>query len=151
MIQRVYIDTSVIGGCFDSEFSKWSNKLVEEIISGYNIAVISDVTIDEIEKAPLQIRDKLDEIIRSNCELISSDPEIENLAEKYILQGAVTIKFYEDALHIALATVYKVDVLASWNFKHIVNLDKIRSYNSVNLKYGYSILEVRSPREIIKE
>ena len=76
--------------------------------------------------------------------------ESRKLAEQYILEGAVSGKFYEDALHIAISTINQVNVLASWNFKHIVNLDRIRQYNAVNLKSGYSILEIRSPREILK-
>jgi hypothetical protein len=63
---------------------------------------------------------------------------------------AVPNKFYEDALHIAIATINQVNVLASWNFKHIVNLDRIRMYNSVNLKNGLPMLEIRTPREILK-
>lgn len=63
---------------------------------------------------------------------------------------AVSKNFYEDALHIAISTTYNVNVLASWNFKHIVNLNRIRLYNAVNIKNGYSVLEIRSPREIIK-
>ena len=53
-----------------------------------------------------------------------------------------------DALHIALATVARVDVLVSWNFKHIVNLKRIHAYNAVNLKKGYPLLEIRTPREV---
>jgi hypothetical protein len=79
-----------------------------------------------------------------------SDDESEHLAEQYIKEGAINRSSEEDALHIAIATVNKVDVLVSWNFKHIVNLDRIRKYNAVNLKYGYSIIEIRSPREILK-
>ena len=48
-----------------------------------------------------------------------------------------------------MATIDKVDVLASWNFKHIVNLDKIKGYNSVNLKLGYQMIEIRSPKDLI--
>jgi hypothetical protein len=56
-----------------------------------------------------------------------------------------------DALHIALATVARVDVLVSWNFKHIVNLARIHAYNAVNLKRGYPLLEIRTPREIVED
>jgi hypothetical protein len=151
MVQRVYIDTSVIGGCFDEEFKTWSNLLVKELLSGQKIAIISDVTIDEIQEAPKPVQEKLDEIIRSDFkELIASDQEAQELAKSYIIEGAVSGKFYEDALHIAMATINKATVLASWNFKHIVNLDRIRQYNAVNLKKGYSLLEIRSPREIVK-
>jgi hypothetical protein len=52
-------------------------------------------------------------------------------------------------LHIALATLNNADVLASWNFKHIVNLDRIRLYNSINLRLGYRLIEIRTPREIL--
>ena len=151
MVQRVYIDTSVIGGCFDEEFKTWSNLLVKELLSGQKIAIISDVTIDEIQEAPKPVQEKLDEIIRSDFkELIASDQEAQKLAESYIIEGAVSRRFFEDALHIAMATINKASVLASWNFKHIVNLERIRQYNAVNIKKGYSLLEIRSPREIVK-
>jgi hypothetical protein len=48
-----------------------------------------------------------------------------------------------------LASIYKADVLASWNFKHIVNLNRIKGYNGVNLKYGYPVVEIRSPKELL--
>lgn len=51
---------------------------------------------------------------------------------------------------IALATIHKVDVLASWNFKHIVNLDRIKGYNGVNLKMGYSTIEIRNPKDLVR-
>ncbi len=74
---------------------------------------------------------------------------MEDLADAYLKEGAITKKWHEDALHIAIATINKVDVLVSWNFKHIVNLDKIKKYNGVNLKHGYTMLEIRNPREIL--
>ena len=85
MKQRIYIDTSVIGGCEDEVFTEWS------------------------------------------------------------------IKHVADAQHIAIASVERVDVLVSWNFQQIVNLNSIRAFNAVNLKLGYPILEIRSPREVLYE
>ena len=58
-------------------------------------------------------------------------------------------KSFDDCHHIAIATIRRVDILASWNFKHIVNENRIRGYNSVNLKMGYDQLEILSPLEII--
>ena len=63
--------------------------------------------------------------------------------QTYVQEGALTIKSFNDALHIALATLNNADVLASWNFKHIVNLNRIRLYNSINLKLGYRMIEIR--------
>jgi len=151
MIQRIYLDTSVIGGCFDTEFMEWSNKLIDEILGRQKLSVLSDITIDEIQDGPDHIRKKKNELLEINNELVAADEETDNLAKKYIFEGAISEKYFEDAQHIAIGTVFKVDVLVSWNFKYIVNLDKIRLYNAVNLKNGYPILEIRTPREILKE
>ncbi len=72
------------------------------------------------------------------------------LANTYIKEKVVGKTSIEDCRHIAMATINKVDVLASWNFKHIVNLDRIKGYNSVNLRFGYAILEIRSPKDPVK-
>jgi predicted nucleic acid-binding protein len=149
MKQRVYIDTSVIGGRFDIEFREWSNALFNEFNSGKKIAVISDLTLDELEEAKDEIRHQIETIPQESKEYVLTRDESEILADKYIKEKAVSLKYYEDALHIAIATIEKVDVLVSWNFKHIVNLDRIRKYNAVNLKNGYTMIEIRNPREII--
>ncbi|MEO5570065.1 MAG: type II toxin-antitoxin system VapC family toxin [Bacteroidia bacterium] len=150
MRQRIYLDTSVIGGYLDTEFQEWSRQLFEEFKTGKKIAVISDITLDELENARQEVRDLLKLIPEEAKEYVLNDEEAEELADAYLKEGAVTKKFLEDALHIAIATINKVDVLVSWNFKHIVNLDKIKKYNGVNLKHGYTILEIRNPREILK-
>lgn len=149
MIQRIYIDTSVIGGCFDKEFQEWSNELFREFGTGKKIAVISDITLDELELASEEIREVINKIPKKSKEFVFSDDEAEELAFKYIKEKAVSPKFFEDALHIAVATIPKVDVLVSWNFKHIVNLERIRKYNAINLMNGYSMIEIRNPREIL--
>lgn len=146
---RIYIDTSFIGGCFDKEFEKWSNILFNEFVRGKKIAVISDIMLEELSKAPNWISNKINELDSSNFELIYQDSESVELAQKYIDSNAIPEKCREDALHIALATVNKVDVLVSWNFKHIVNYDRILKYNAVNLVNGYKVVEIRSPKELI--
>jgi predicted nucleic acid-binding protein len=152
MKQRIYIDTSVIGGCFDDEFSTWSKRLFDQIFQGEIIVLISDITIDEVLDAPENVRETLERLIKiENKELLTADAECEELALAYIHEGAVSEKYFEDALHIALATIHSATVLTSWNFKHIVNLSRIRQYNSVNIKKGYSFVEIRSPRDIVKE
>jgi len=76
--------------------------------------------------------------------------EAVELANKYIEEKVVGQTSYVDCLHIALATINHADFLVSWNFKHIVNVDKIRGYNSINIRFGYQQLEIRSPREFQK-
>ena len=72
-----------------------------------------------------------------------------DLAQKYLDDNIVSENCRGDALHIAIATVIGVDVLVSWNFKHIVNLNKIKLFNSVNFREGYNMLEIRTPREVL--
>ena len=148
-VVRIYPDTSVFGGYFDPEFKKWSRLLIEEFKSGIKIAVISDLTLRELMEAPSEVRSLVSEIPETYKEYVILDEEAKELAYHYIEEKVVTEKFLIDAQHIAIATVNHVDVLVSWNFKHIVNLKKVRLYNSVNLKYGYHLLEIRSPMEVL--
>jgi predicted nucleic acid-binding protein len=146
---KVYVDTSVFGGCFDEEFREWSRKLLDEFKSGLKILVLSDLTLKELEEAPTNVRNVVGEVPEGHKVYILLDEEARALARHYIDEEVVSASYLLDAQHIALATVKRVDVLVSWNFKHIVNLDKIRRYNAVNLKYGYPLLEIRSPREVL--
>ncbi len=148
---RLYADTSVIGGVYDAEFTEWSSKLIREFKDGKNKAVISDLTLKEIEEAPKQVKDIINGIPRSNIEFVALNEDAKSLARSYIKEKVVSTKYIIDAQHIAMATVYQVDVLVSWNFKHIVNLERIRQYNAVNLKSGYRMIEIRSPREVLHE
>lgn|SRR5574339_279601 len=147
---NVYADTSVIGGYYDKEFQIWSIALWNEFISGSKQLMLSDLTVQELEFAKEGIRNLLSMIPENNCVNVIVDDEAIRLAEIYITEGALTKKSYNDALHIAMATLNNADVLASWNFKHIVNIDRIRLYNSINLRFGYRLIEIRTPREIIK-
>lgn len=151
MKQRIYIDTSVIGGCEDEEFSKWSSQLFGEFREGLRIAVISDLTRQELEKAPKSVKEILSSLPESNFENVFLTEEAEDLARDYIDNGVLNISHVADAQHIAIASIERVDVSVSWNFQQIVNLDRIRAFNSVNLKMGYPVLEIRSPREVIYE
>ena len=112
--------------------------------------MLSDLTLQELEFAREEVRNKVHEIASKQRIHIGMIDEAVKLAETYITEGALTNKSYNDALHIALATIYNADVLVSWNFKHIVNLERIRLYNSINLRHGYRVIEIRTPREVLK-
>jgi hypothetical protein len=146
---RVYTDTSAIGGCLDPEFSEASKQLFEQFRSGKLILVLSDLTLLELERAPPAVRAVLDGIPAEHREESAFTRDASKLAERYIEARVIGGSMRTDAQHIATATVHRVDVLVSWNFKHIVNLPRIHGYNSVNLREGYPLLEIRSPREVI--
>ena len=103
----------------------------------------------EDKLARKEVRMKVSEIPDSFKIFTGISDESIHLAETYIVEGALTNKSYNDALHIAMATINNADVLASWNFKHIVNHRRINLYNSVNLKLGYKPLDIRTPNEVL--
>ena len=149
MKQRLYIDTSVFGGYFDDEFAEFTKPLFEKISNGNFKLLFSTATQDELENAPPQVRDLVTHLKTEFTEFIEETEEAVNLALAYIAEKVVGQTSYVDCLHIALATIHRADFLISWNFKHIVNVQKIMGYNSVNLKNGYKQLEIRSPRELL--
>jgi predicted nucleic acid-binding protein len=151
MIARVYVDTSVIGGCLDEEFAEWSLQLVAEFHQGRKRLVLSELTIRELAEAPLAVREIAAAIPSEHREILRPDTEVLALADAYIEAGVVAPSCVADAQHIAAASVARVDVLVSWNFRHIVNLNRIRLYNSVNLRLGYGLIDIRTPREVLDE
>lgn len=91
----------------------------------------------------------MERIPTKSLEIVALDEEAIKLATAYVRAGALTKKFEDDAIHIALATIHRVDTLVSWNFRHMVSFFRIRQYNSVNLKLGYTTIDVRSPKELL--
>lgn len=146
---RVYLDTSVIGGCFDEEFEEWSEALMNDFCNGRYLAVVSNVVEKEIEAAPGFVRELFAEVLSLPAEIVQVDEDTLALVEHYIAHRVLFTRFLDDMLHIVLATIAEVDVLVSWYFKHIVRLDKIRLFNAVNLEQGYKPLTIYSPREVI--
>ena len=147
-LQRVYLDTSALGGCFDPEFSEWSNGLVQDFRNGLFKPLLSQVTATELQDAPEKVQVVYAELLMLGAEIIEATESALELADAYQEHGILTPKFYDDGLHIAIATVGEADVLVSWNFKHIVHFDKIRMFNAVNLEHGYKPLQIFSPREV---
>ena len=147
--KRVYLDTSVIGGCFDEKFSEASLKLIECIHVGIYEAMVSQVLLDELVDAPEQVRAVFDNFGPEDVSIIPTTREVDELTDAYLAAKVVTPKYREDAAHIAHATIGGADVLVSWNFRHIVNLSRIEGFNAVNKKNGYHPIEIRSPDELI--
>jgi hypothetical protein len=148
---HIYIDSSVIGGCEDPEFAENSLALWRHFIRGDFIQVLSEHTLREIQDAPAEVRARILEIPKENQIVLADTPDAYELAEAYLAHGIVGPGSRSDALHVALATIGRVDVMVSWNFKHIVNLNRIRLFNAVNLEQGYGLIEIRTPMEVLYE
>ena len=136
-LQRVYLDTSVLGGCLDPEFAVWSNGLMQDFRNGLFKPLLSQVTATELQDAPAKVQAVYAELLMLSVEIVEASDSALDLADAYQAHGILTPKFYDDGLHIAVATVGAADVLVSWNFKHIVHFDKIPKYNAVNTLNGY--------------
>jgi predicted nucleic acid-binding protein len=149
MQQRFYFDTSVFGGVFDIEFEEETLLLFERVKFGLIKCVYSNLTESELEKAPERIRNYFKELKPEHTEKVLVTTEAFQLAQIYIDEKVVGETSFDDCLHIATATLNKVDILVSWNFRHIVNIYRIRGYNSINLRLGHLNLNIHSPKEIV--
>jgi len=148
-MERIYLDTSVFGGYFDKEFEKWTKILFNKILEGKYKILYSKLTDAELYSAPKKVKNLVLKIPENQIETVEIIEEVKELANKYISVNVVGKTSMTDCIHIALATIYDADIFVSWNFKHIVNIGKIRGYNSINYRLGHKILEIRTPREIL--
>ncbi len=149
MIKRVYVDTSVVGGQFDKEFSADTIPFFDAVSKGQFFIIVSDLLEAELLRAPEQVKDFLATLPVNQIENVRLTPEAAQLADQYITAKVIGQTSRADCQHIAMATLTKADVLVSWNFKHVVNLDKIRGYNGINYQLGHNMIEIRTPKEII--
>jgi len=145
---RLYLDTSVFGGCFDKPFMKDSLKIFEAIRQGRFILVYSELVDTELLPAPTKVKALPGTLPPEHVEEVQFSREAEELRDAYLSAGILTPDSLMDASHVATATVYRADAIVSWNFAHIVKLEKMRLYNQVNLQNGYGFLQIVSPREV---
>ena len=146
----VYVDTSVIGGCFDPEFQIWSNGILSDFQAGNFSLLLSVLTDAEIQDAPDEVKDIYREFTNYADDIIELSPEAIELADAYLNHNILTMNYRDDARHIAIATVASADLLVSWNFKHIVHFEKIQMFNAVNIEMGYKQILIYTPREVTR-
>ncbi len=149
-MQRFYFDTSVFGGAFDKEFEEVTLQLFERVKLGKVTCMFSDLTETELLSAPEKVKQHFKSLPAANKERVVVTDEILTLATKYVAEKVVGKTSFDDCVHFATATIYRADILVSWNFKYIVNVYRIRGYNSINIRSNYQPLEIRSPKEILE-
>lgn len=150
MKPKLYFDTSVFGGIYDREFEEETKKLFEMVRSHEVLCLYSELTIAELENAPEKVKAYFKKVMESYAEEVELTDDCKRLASLYVAEKVVGATSFADCLHIATATIQKADILVSWNFKHIVNVFRIKGYNSINIREGYHQLDIRSPKEIIR-
>jgi hypothetical protein len=145
---RIYVDTSVIGGCCDPEFQDWSRGLLSDFQAGTFLLFLSELTDAEIQDAPEDVQNIYTEFRECTDRILELTSEAIELADAYLNHNILTQNFRNDARHIAIATIAGADLLVSWNFKHIVHFEKIQRFNAVNIEMGYKPILIYSPREV---
>jgi len=150
MKQRIYIDTSVIGGYHDEEFEMATRQLFKRIADKDFEIYFSEVNETELINAPQHVKEVKNLIPPECLHYAEMTDEAKELALLYISEKALGKASRNDAYHIALASVNRIDCLISWNFRHIVNYDKIKMFNSINMRFGYPLINICSPLEFMK-
>ena len=149
IIKRVYVETSVISGMFDSnDHPAKAQPLWDAVNRGKIRVVLSKVLEEEVERAPQHVRDFYARIPEAQIERIVATAESDSLAERYIKAGILTLNHVTDCKHVALAALAHVDVLVSWNTKHIVNDNRIRLFNAVSIGFGCDAIKILTPNNV---
>jgi predicted nucleic acid-binding protein len=149
---KIYLETTLFNYYFDKDRDAHADtvRLFKEIASGKYDAFTSRHVIDELAKAPETKRDAmLSLILEYGLRVLEPQPKAEQLADLYVAEGVIPQKFLTDALHIAIATVYGLDMIASVNFKHIVKQRTKLATGKINALNGFRPVEIASPMEII--
>jgi hypothetical protein len=148
-ITTLYLDTSVIGGYFDEEWMEDTRRLWIQRGNGLWQFTSSGLVAEEIADAPPDVRCLFEETFDRSRDLLAVTSDIEDLAAEYLKAGVVTAKFADDARHVAICTVHRVNHLVSWNFKHLVNVRREAGFNAVILLQGYPPVSIVNPKELI--
>jgi len=146
---RIYADTSVFGGCHDEEFREDSLRFIEHVSRGRIVLLVSEIVLRELENAPRDVLKVLEGLAPGLVERFPLTRETQELRDAYLKERILSRKWSDDAMHVAAATVARADAIVSWNFKHIVRLDKMKEYQRVNLQLGYGILTIITPKEVL--
>lgn len=137
-----------MGGYYDPEFAEDSKRVIGYAQEERIVVLMSEVVVQEILKAPARVQEVMFSIPSNTLERIELTAEILSLWDAYLSAQIVSPRWGDDALHVAAATAARADAIVSWNFRHIVRLDKMRAYNQINLSNGYGILTIISPKEV---
>ena len=153
-IPKIYLETSVLNFIFadDAPDKKADTiRLFEEISDGKYRPFTSIYVTEEIDNAPENKKRGMYGLITDHdVEVLQKTDEIKHLADAYVNEGIIPKRHSTDALHIAAATVNDLDIIVSWNFRHIVKRKTVIMTESVNLRNGYKKMEIYSPTQVIE-
>jgi predicted nucleic acid-binding protein len=152
--QKIYLETTMFNYYFDEDRDAHADTVTffEECLAGKFEPYTSFYVTEELESAPEEKRDKMLALIgKYNITVLTASDEVDNLARRYIAEGALPQGSLADASHIAAASVNFLDMIVSLNFRHIVREKTIKMTGAINVLLGYNIIEINSPMEVIDD
>jgi predicted nucleic acid-binding protein len=150
-VLTVYLDNSVLGGYFDSEFEEATRRLWRMAEGGECRFVASTVTQQEATLAPPEVVRLFARTFPDDSALLDLTPRADELAQACLAGGVVSARYVDDARHVAIATTHGIGVLVTWNFRHLANYRREAGFNRINLENGYPAIRIISPLEIVYE
>ena len=150
--QKVYLETTMFNYYFDETKNAQPSTVAffEAIGSGEFEGYTSVYAYDELDKAPEPLRSNMLHLLdKYHIIVLSSSDETDQLAEKYIAANIIPRKKNIDALHIAVASVNEMDIILSFNFRHINKLKTKTLIPAVNRMSGYRDIFIAQPEEVI--
>jgi predicted nucleic acid-binding protein len=151
---KVYIDTSVLGAIYDTEDSTRVN-ITKQLLNLFKkqenfIPFVSNIVIEEVEKAPKDITIGLKKIIKNTSfKILFETDDCVKLVNGYMKKKIIPQKYRDDARHIAVAVVHDMDIIVTWNCRHMANVENKRIINAVNMMLGYKQIDIVTPLEVV--
>ena len=152
---KIYLDTSFIGYLYQPTKPKEeaeTHEVLKKIKKGEYEAYISDVVIKEtLRTGDNEVKAiLLGFLAEIDYKLVETSDEAREIAEMVKILGILTEKSNDDCLHIGNAVANECDVLVSWNFKHLVNINTIRRVRAISDLKGYKTLNIVQPAMLIQ-
>lgn len=147
-MRRYYVDTSVFGGCLDPEWIESSSRFLDFARNGRILVVTSAIVDIELRRAPENVQAIAAGLPTRSVERAEVSAEAVQLRDAYLSTGVLGRRSENDAMHVALASIARVDAIVSWNFRDLVRDDRIKGFNRVNLSAGYGLIMIVSPHEV---
>ena len=147
---KLYLDTSIINYIFAEQLPekmRLTKRLFRYADEAKYELFVSDVVLRELRAADEPKRTKLLSKVEGIKEVLNSS-ESEELANEYVHSKVISRNFIDDARHVAIAVCNNLDAIVSWNYKHLVNINKTKQINIINEMMGYKHIEIISPEEV---
>jgi hypothetical protein len=153
-MERVYLETSIWGMVpfgQNPALRQPTLEFLQKCEKRVLLPFISAIVADETRQAPSEVQPTiLEQISRVSPILLPLPPQVDILAKRFIDESVLPARRFDDARHVACALVNELDLLVSWNYRHIANVRKAEAFNAVAVLAGLrGGLAIHTPLEVL--